>query len=657
MMNPLISAASVIAAGLAVGLASIGPGIGQGIAAGQAVEGIARQPEAEGKIRDNRKQRILNTIRNSEELRREAVEQLEKAKVRLRKIEIEADQFRLNGYFEIERKNLNLVNSTYKTLEQLENYKNETIKFEQQKAINQVKQRVLQQALQEALIILNSCLTTELHLQKLMVTIRADEISNIIRERIEQYNREVKIVNTGTVLQVGDGIARIHGLDEVMAGELVEFEEGTIGIALNLESDNVGVVLMGNGLMIQEGSSVKATGRIAQIPVSGAYLGRVLNALAKPIDGRGEIYASESRLIESPAPGIISRSSVYEPLQTGLIAIDSMIPIGRGQRELIIGDRQTGKTAVATDTILNQQGQNVICVYVAIGQKASSVAQVVTNLQERGAMEYTIVVAEMADSPATLQYLAPYTGAALVNILSQAYRQMSLLLRRPPGREAYPGDVFYLHSRLLERAAKLSSSLGEGSMTALPIVETQSGDVSAYIPTNVISITDGQIFLSADLFNAGIRPAINVSISVSRVGSSAQIKAMKHVTGKLKLELAQFAELEAFAQFASDLDKTTKNKLARGQRLRESLKQSQSTPLMVDEQIIIIYTGTNGYLDSLEIGQVRKFLVELCTYLKNNKPQFQEIISSTNKFTGEAEALLKEAIQEKKNLFLLQEQT
>ncbi|KAL6506996.1 hypothetical protein OROHE_022131 [Orobanche hederae] len=480
-----------------------------------------------------------------------------------------------------------------------------------------------------------------------MVTIRADEISNIIRERIEQYNREVKIVNTGTVLQVGDGIARIHGLDEVMAGELVEFEEGTICIALNLESDNVGVVLMGSGLMIQEGSSVKATGRIAQIPVSGAYLGRVLNALAKPIDGRGEIYASESRLIESPAPGIISRSSVYEPLQTGLIAIDSMIPIY---------------------TILNQQGQNVICVYVAIGQKASSVAQVVTNLQEGGAMEYTIVVAEIADSPATLQYLASYTGAALAEYFmyrkqhtliiyddlskqAQAYRQMSLLLRRPPGREAYPGDVFYLHSRLLERAAKLSSSLGEGSMTALPIVETQSGDVSAYIPTNVISITDGQIFLSADLFNAGIRPAINVSISVSRVGSSAQIKSMKHVTGKLKLELAQFAELEAFSQFASDLDKTTKNKLARGQRLRESLKQSQSTPLMVDEQIIIIYTGTNGYLDSLEIGQVRKFLVELCTYLKNNKPQFQEIISSTNKFTGEAEALLKEAIQEKKTCF------
>ena len=504
-----------------------------------------------------------------------------------------------------------------------------------------------------------------------MVTIRADEISNIIRERIEQYNREVKIVNTGTVLQVGDGIARIHGLDEVMAGELVEFEEGTIGIALNLESNNVGVVLMGDGLMIQEGSSVKATGKIAQIPVSEAYLGRVINALAKPIDGRGEISASESRLIESPAPGIISRRSVYEPLQTGLIAIDSMIPIG--QRELIIGDRQTGKTAVATDTILNQQGQNVICVYVAIGQKASSVAQVVTTFQERGAMEYTIVVAETADSPATLQYLAPYTGAALAEYFmyrerhtliiyddlskqAQAYRQMSLLLRRPPGREAYPGDVFYLHSRLLERAAKSSSQLGEGSMTALPIVETQSGDVSAYIPTNVISITDGQIFLSADLFNAGIRPAINVGISVSRVGSAAQIKAMKQVAGKSKLELAQFAELEAFAQFASDLDKATQNQLARGQRLRELLKQSQSAPLTVAEQISTIYTGTNGYLDSLEIGQVRKFLVELRTYLKTNKPQFQEIISSTKTFTEEAETLLKDAIQEQMERFRLQEQ-
>nr|YP_010291651.1 ATP synthase CF1 alpha subunit [Scleria parvula]ULQ67658.1 ATP synthase CF1 alpha subunit [Scleria parvula] len=499
-----------------------------------------------------------------------------------------------------------------------------------------------------------------------MGTLRANEISNIIRERIEQYNREVKIVNTGTVLQVGDGIARIYGLDEVMAGELVEFEEGTIGIALNLESKNVGVVLMGDGSMIKERSSVKATGKIAQIPVSEAYLGRVINALAQPIDGRGLITASESRLIESPAPGIISRRSVYEPLQTGLIAIDAMIPIGRGQRELIIGDRQTGKTAVATDTILNQKGQNVICIYVAIGQKASSVAQVVTTFQEKGALEYTIIVAEMADSPATLQYLAPYTGAALAEYFmyrerhtliiyddlskqAQAYRQMSLLLRRPPGREAYPGDVFYLHSRLLERAAKLSSSLGEGSMTALPIVETQSGDVSAYIPTNIISITDGQIFLSADLFNAGIRPAIDVGISVSRVGSAAQIKAMKQVAGKLKLELAQFTELEAFSQFSSALDITTQKQLARGRRLRELLKQSQSEPLTVEDQIATIYTGTSGYLDAFDIGEVRTFLKKVRSHLKEKKPAFQEIISSTKTFTEQAEALLREAIQEEIN--------
>nr|YP_009462937.1 ATP synthase CF1 alpha subunit [Chamaecyparis hodginsii]AQM39062.1 ATP synthase CF1 alpha subunit [Chamaecyparis hodginsii]AUW35135.1 ATP synthase CF1 alpha subunit [Chamaecyparis hodginsii]QNT11679.1 ATP synthase CF1 alpha subunit [Chamaecyparis hodginsii]UFP91812.1 ATP synthase CF1 alpha subunit [Chamaecyparis hodginsii] len=503
-----------------------------------------------------------------------------------------------------------------------------------------------------------------------MVTIRPDEISSMIRKQIEQYNNEVKVVNIGTVLQVGDGIARIHGLDKVMAGELVEFVDGTVGIALNLESDNVGAVLMGDGLMIQEGSSVRATGKIAQIPVSDAYLGRVVNALARPIDGKGKISSSESRLIESPAPGIISRRSVYEPLQTGLIAIDSMIPIGRGQRELIIGDRQTGKTAVATDTIINQKNQNVICIYVAIGQKASSVAQVVNTFQERGAMEYTIVVAETADSPATLQYLAPYTGAALAEYFmykeqhtliiyddlskqAQAYRQMSLLLRRPPGREAYPGDVFYLHSRLLERAAKLNSQLGGGSLTALPIVETQAGDVSAYIPTNVISITDGQIFLSADLFNAGIQPAINVGLSVSRVGSAAQMKAMKQVAGKLKLELAQLAELEAFAQFASDLDKTTQDQLARGQRLRELLKQSQSDPLTVEEQIAMIYTGTNGYLDVLDIVQVKKFILKLREYLVKNKPQFGEIIRSTGTFTEQAEDLLKEAIQENIQLFLM----
>nr|YP_010760009.1 ATP synthase CF1 alpha subunit [Cuscuta corymbosa var. stylosa]WEY29938.1 ATP synthase CF1 alpha subunit [Cuscuta corymbosa var. stylosa] len=505
-----------------------------------------------------------------------------------------------------------------------------------------------------------------------MVTIRADEISNIIRERIRHYTKKINILNTGTVLQVGDGIVRIYGLDEVMAGELIEFEEGTRGIALNLESKNVGVVLMGDGLRIREGSPVKATGKIAQIPVGDAYLGRVINALANPIDGRGDILSSEFRLIDSPAPGILSRRSIYEPLQTGLIAIDSMIPIGRGQRELIIGDRQTGKTAVATDTILNQQSQNIICVYVAIGQKASSVAQVVTTLQEKGALQYTIVVAEMADSAATLQYLAPYTGAALAEYFmykerhtliiyddlskqAQAYRQMSLLLRRPPGREAYPGDVFYLHSRLLERAAKLSSKFGEGSMTALPIVETQLGDVSAYIPTNVISITDGQIFLSADLFNAGLRPAINVGISVSRVGSAAQIKAMKQVASKLKLELAQFAELEAFAQFASDLDRASQNQLARGQRLRELLKQSQSAPLTTAEQIMIIYAGINGYLDSLELGQISKFLRELSNYLKVNKPKFQEIINSTNTFTEEAEAILKNTIRSQKDRFPLPE--
>jgi F-type H+-transporting ATPase subunit alpha len=502
-----------------------------------------------------------------------------------------------------------------------------------------------------------------------MVKIRPDEISSIIRQQIEQYNQEVKVVNVGTVFQVGDGIARIYGLEKVMAGELVEFEDGTVGIALNLESKNVGAVLMGKGLSIQEGSSVRATGKIAQIPVGDGYLGRVVNSLARPIDGKGEIPTTETRLIESGAPGIISRRSVYEPLQTGLISVDSMIPIGRGQRELIIGDRQTGKTAVAVDTILNQKGKDVICVYVAIGQKASSIAQVVNTLQERNALDYTIIVAATADNPATLQYLAPYTGAALAEYFmykgrhtlviyddlskqAQAYREMSLLLRRPPGREAYPGDVFYLHSRLLERAAKLSDKLGGGSMTALPIVETQEGDVSAYIPTNVISITDGQIFLSADIFNAGIRPAINVGISVSRVGSAAQQKAMKQVAGKLKLELAQFAELEAFSQFASDLDQATQNQLARGQRLRELLKQPQASPLSVGEQVGSIYAGTNGYLDKIEVDQVRAFLVGLRQYLGTNKPKYGEIIQSTKTFTPEAETLLKEAIQEYTEEFL-----
>lgn len=496
-----------------------------------------------------------------------------------------------------------------------------------------------------------------------MVKIKPDEITNIIRQQIEQYNQEVKAVTVGTVFQVGDGIARIYGLEKVMAGELLEFEDGTIGIALNLETKNVGAVLMGEGLTVQEGTSVRATGKIAQIPVGDGYLGRVVNSLAKPIDGKGEIPTTENRLIESGAPGIISRRSVFEPLQTGLLAIDAMIPIGRGQRELIIGDRQTGKTAVATDTILNQKGKDVICVYVAIGQKASSIAQVVNTLQDRGALDYTIVVAATADSPATLQYLAPYTGAALAEYFmykgqhtlviyddlskqAQAYREMSLLLRRPPGREAYPGDVFYLHSRLLERAAKLSDKLGGGSMTALPIVETQEGDVSAYIPTNVISITDGQIFLSADIFNAGIRPAINVGISVSRVGSAAQPKAMKKVAGKLKLELAQFAELEAFSQFASDLDQATQNQLARGQRLRELLKQPQASPLAVEDQVTSIYAGTNGYLDKINVEQVRSFLVGLREYLAVHKQEFGESVRSTNTFDEKAESLLKEGIEE-----------
>lgn len=502
-----------------------------------------------------------------------------------------------------------------------------------------------------------------------MVKIRPDEISSIIRQQIEQYNLEVKVVNVGTVFQVGDGIARIYGLEKVMAGELLEFEDGTVGIALNLESKNVGAVLMGEGLTVQEGTSVRGTGKIAQIPVGEGYLGRVVNSLARPIDGKGEIPSSETRLIESGAPGIISRRSVYEPLQTGLLAVDAMIPIGRGQRELIIGDRQTGKTAVAIDTILNQKGKGVVCVYVAIGQRASSIAQVVSTLQERGAMEYTVIVAAPADSPATLQYLAPYTGAAIAEYFmyngrhtlaiyddlskqAQAYREMSLLLRRPPGREAYPGDVFYLHSRLLERAAKLSDKLGGGSMTALPIVETQEGDVSAYIPTNVISITDGQIFLSGDIFNAGVRPAINVGISVSRVGSAAQPKAMKQVAGKLKLELAQFAELEAFSQFASDLDQATQNQLARGQRLRELLKQAQASPLSLEDQVASIYAGTNGHLDKFQVEQVKPFLIGLRQFLAARKPEYGEIIRSTNVFNEQAEKVLLEAIKEYSEEFL-----
>jgi F-type H+-transporting ATPase subunit alpha len=503
-----------------------------------------------------------------------------------------------------------------------------------------------------------------------MVAIRPDEISSIIQQQIEQYDQEVKVSEVGTVLQVGDGIARIYGLDNAMAAELVEFEDGTVGIVLNLEEDNVGAVLMGDGTNIQEGSSVKATGRIAQVPVGDAMIGRVVNPLGEAIDGKGEIKTTETRLIESPAPGIIARQSVCEPLQTGITAIDAMIPVGRGQRELIIGDRQTGKTTVAIDTIINQKSEDVVCVYVAIGQKASTVAQVVATLEEKGAMDYTIVVAANASDPATLQYIAPYTGASMAEYFmykgkhtlviyddlskqAQAYRQMSLLLRRPPGREAYPGDVFYLHSRLLERAAKLNKDLGGGSMTALPIIETQAGDVSAYIPTNVISITDGQIFLSADLFNSGLRPAINAGISVSRVGSAAQTKAMKQVAGKLKLELAQYDDLRAFAQFASDLDKATQDQLARGQRLQELLKQPQNSPLSVPEQVASVYAGLNGYLDDIPVEKIATFAQGLRDYLKSSKPKFGEVIQSEKKLTDEAEGLLKEAIAEYKQTFLV----
>ncbi len=501
-----------------------------------------------------------------------------------------------------------------------------------------------------------------------MVSIRPDEISSIIRQQIESYSQEVQVSNVGTVLQVGDGTARIYGLQQAMSGELLEFEDGTVGIALNLEEDNVGAVLMGNGFDIQEGSIVKATGKIAQVPVGEALLGRVVDALGRPIDGKGDLNTTETRLVESPAPGIIARKSVCEPMQTGITAIDAMIPIGRGQRELIIGDRQTGKTSIAIDTIINQKGEDVICVYVAIGQKASTVAQVVDTLQEKGALEYTIIVAASANDPATLQYIAPYSGAAMAEYFmykgkatliiyddltkqAQAYRQLSLLLRRPPGREAYPGDVFYLHSRLLERAAKLNDKLGGGSMTALPIIETQAGDVSAYIPTNVISITDGQIFLSSDLFNSGFRPAINAGISVSRVGSAAQTKAMKQVAGKLKLELAQFAELEAFAQFSSDLDAATQSQLARGSRLREVLKQPQNSPLAVWEQVAVVYAGLNGYLDEIPSDKVTVFAKGLRDYLKTSKPKYVENLIAEKKLSEDGEKLLKEAITEYKQAF------
>tara|TARA_Y100001970_G_scaffold128997_1_gene159124 strand:+ start:1555 stop:3072 length:1518 start_codon:yes stop_codon:yes gene_type:complete len=502
-----------------------------------------------------------------------------------------------------------------------------------------------------------------------MVSIRPDEISSILKQQITDYDQSVSVSNVGTVLQIGDGIARIYGLEKVMAGELLEFEDGTEGIALNLEDDNVGAVMMGDALGVQEGSTVKATGKIASVPVGEAMQGRVVNPLGQPIDGKGEIPTSDNRLIEELAPGIIKRRSVYEPMQTGITSIDAMIPVGRGQRELIIGDRQTGKTAIAIDTIINQKGQDVTCVYVAVGQKSASVANVVEVLREKGALDYTVVVSAGASEAAALQYLAPYTGAAIAEHFmyqgkatlviyddltkqAQAYRQMSLLLRRPPGREAYPGDVFYCHSRLLERAAKLSDAMGGGSMTALPIIETQAGDVSAYIPTNVISITDGQIFLSADLFNSGLRPAINVGISVSRVGGAAQTKAIKKIAGTLKLELAQFDELAAFSQFASDLDEATQQQLERGKRLRELLKQAQFSPLNLAEQVAVVYAGVKGLIDEVPVEDVTKFAIELREYLKLNKSEFIEEVLKEKKLNDKLESTLKEVINEVKSSML-----
>jgi F-type H+-transporting ATPase subunit alpha len=494
------------------------------------------------------------------------------------------------------------------------------------------------------------------------------EISRIIKEQIRDYEKTVEIQEIGTVLSTGDGIARIYGLDKVAAGELLEFPHGIYGIALNLEEDNVGAALFGETHMIKEGDTVKRTGRIAEVPVGKELIGRVVDALGAPIDGRGPIAAKDKRRIELKAPGIVARQPVKEPLQTGLKAIDGMIPIGRGQRELIIGDRQTGKTAVAIDAIINQKGGNVICIYVAIGQKRSTVAQVVDRLREAGAMEYSIVVAATASESAPLQFIAPYSGCtigeyfrdngghALViyDDLSKhavAYRQLSLLLRRPPGREAFPGDVFYLHSRLLERAAKMSDALGGGSLTALPIIETQAGDVSAYIPTNVISITDGQIFLESDLFYSGVRPAINVGISVSRVGGNAQIKAMKQVAGTLRLELAQYREMAAFAPFGSDLDQATQRQLNRGARLVELLKQGQYQPLSVEKQILIIYAGTNGFVDELPLAALKKYEQELHSFIESKHPDVFADILKKRELDGELRAKLNKALEEFKGQF------
>lgn len=493
------------------------------------------------------------------------------------------------------------------------------------------------------------------------LSIRPEEISTLIKQQIEQYQSDIQVVDVGTVIQVGDGIARVHGLDKCMAGELLEFQNGVVGMALNLEEDNVGVVIMGPYTDIKEGDQVKRTGRIMEVPVGEALLGRVVNSLGQPIDGNGPIATTEFRPIESPAPGVMARKSVHEPMQTGIKAIDSMIPIGRGQRELIIGDRQTGKTQIAIDTIVNQKGNGVKCIYVAIGQKQSTVRGVVETLRKAGALDYTIVVSASASEPAPLLFMAPYSGCAMGEYFmykgehvlviyddltkqAAAYRELSLLLRRPPGREAYPGDVFYLHSRLLERAAKLNDELGGGSLTALPFIETQAGDVSAYIPTNVISITDGQIFLEADLFYSGQRPAVNVGISVSRVGSSAQIKAMKKVAGTLKLDLAQYRELAAFAQFGSDLDKVTQSRLNRGIRTLEILKQGVNQPLPVERQVVSLFIVTRGHTDDIPVQDVRRFESEFLSYLDANRPEIYQSIRDTKDLTSETDKALVEAI-------------
>ncbi len=504
-----------------------------------------------------------------------------------------------------------------------------------------------------------------------MVTkIQADEISSIIKERIDNFELSVDINETGKIVSYADGVAQVYGLNNVMAGEMVEFEEGTRGLVMNLEESTVGVVILGAGSLLKEGMSVKRLGRLLRVPVGDALLGRVVNALGEPIDGKGPIETTETRFVEEKAPGIMARKSVHEPLATGIKAIDALVPIGRGQRELIIGDRQTGKTTVALDAIINQKGNGVICIYVAIGQKESTVAQIIRRLEDHGAMEYTIVVSSTAAEAAALQFLAPYTGVTMgeyfrdnarhglivYDDLSKhavAYREMSLILRRPPGREAYPGDVFYIHSRLLERAAKVSDERGAGSLTALPIIETQAGDVSAYIPTNVISITDGQIFLETELFNSGVRPAINVGLSVSRVGGAAQIKATKQVAGTLRLDLAQYRELQAFAQFASDLDESSRKQLERGQRMVEVLKQPPFSPLSVEKQVLIIFAGNEGFFDDMAPSNVVRFEAELYPFIEASYPQIFENIRSTSKVDDNTNALMKKALEEFKASFIV----